>query len=219
MGRTSFIACIGAGLLGLGTLTLAPGCNVITPVAYAIHGPEKVEAVFTPDEDRTTVIFVDDPSGQLAQRRLRHAIADDASRRLMAKKIITDMIDSRPILNATTKERYGERKSISELGAEAGAEVVIYAVVTNFSLTPEDGTFVPVASLRVKVIDTETAQRVWPAAESGYLMEVRIQKRTSLTDADDGRLAVENELAGRAALGLAQLFYKHELPDSVLNGR
>ncbi|MEM9374328.1 MAG: hypothetical protein AAGA55_11870, partial [Planctomycetota bacterium] len=135
-------------------------------------------------------------------------------------EVLLDMLDSRPILNAATKERYGERTSITELGRGVGADVVIYAVVTDFSLTPQDGTFVPVANLRVKVIDTVSGQRVWPESEGGYLLDVRIQQRSSLlNDADSGQLAVQSELASRAALGLAQMFYRHELPDSVLNGR
>ncbi len=196
------------------------GCNVITPVAYAIHGPEKVLALYEPDPEKSTVIFVDDPSSQLAQRRLRYQIADEASRRLMSKEVIPDMLDSRPILNAATKERYGERASITELGRGVGADVVIYAVVTDFSLSPQDGTFVPVANMRVKVIDTASGQRMWPDTEAGYLLDVRIQQRASLlNDGDNGRLAIQSELASRAGLGLAQMFYKHELPDSVLNGR
>ncbi len=92
-------------------------------------------------------------------------------------------------------------------------------MVTKFSLTPEDGAYVPTASLRVKIIDATTASRVWPDSEAGYLMDVRIKQRTGLTEGGDGRLAIENEQAGRAALGLAQLFHKHEVPDTVLNGR
>lgn len=202
------------------TPLIVAGCNVLTPVAYAIHGPEKVFPLYEPDPDKTTVIFVDDPSSQLAQRRLRYQIADDASRRLMAKKIIVDMLDSRPVLNAATKERYGERTSITELGRGVGADVVIYAAVTEFSLAAQDGTYVPVANMRVKVIDTASGQRIWPESEAGYLLDVRIKQRAGLTaDSDNGELAIQAELAGRAALGLAQMFYKHELPDSVLNGR
>jgi len=203
-----------------GCTTLIAGCNVITPIAYAIHGPEKIFALYEPDPDKTTVIFVDDPSSRLAQRRLRYQIADDASRRLMAKEVIIDMLDSRPILNAATKERHGERTSITELGRGVGADIVIYAVVTEFSLSQADGTFVPVANMRVKVIDTATGQRVWPESEAGYLLDVRIQQRASIaSDTDNGQLAIQAELAGKTALGLAQMFYKHELPDTVLNGR
>ncbi|MFK7884557.1 MAG: hypothetical protein AB8F26_10290 [Phycisphaerales bacterium] len=211
-----FIAALGLSVI---SLSIA-GCNVITPVAYAIHGPEKVQAHYEPDPDRTTVIFVDDPSSQLAQRRLRYQIADEASRILMGKEVILDMLDSRPILNAATKERYGQRTSITELGQGVGADIVIYAVVTDFSISPKDGTFVPVANMRVKVIDTATGERLWPESEAGYLLDVRIQQRSGLAnDLNNGQLAVQSELASRAALGLSQMFYKHELPDTVLNGR
>ncbi|MEM9373988.1 MAG: hypothetical protein AAGA55_10120, partial [Planctomycetota bacterium] len=93
------------------------------------------------------------------------------------------------------------------------------AVVTNFSISPEDGTFVPVANLRVKIIDIATEQRVWPDSEAGFLLDIRIQQRSGLTsDLDGGQLAVQSELASRTGLGLAQMFYKHEITESVLNG-
>lgn len=206
--------------LAIAPLTLLPaGCNIVTPVAYAIHGPDKVEPAFELDKQATTVVFVDDPASQVAQRRLRYTMADNATRTLLEKKIVADMLDSRTILNAATKERYGEPMSITELGKAVGADVVIYAVVSKFSMSPEQGTFVPTAQLRVKVIDVANGQRVWPASESGYLVDVRIKARPGVTGADNGQMAIEQELADRAGLGLAQLFYKHELPDSVLNGR
>ncbi len=197
------------------------GCNIVTPVAYAIHGPEKVLPVYEPDPERTTVVFVDDPSSKLAQRRLRYSIADIASRRLLEKEVIADVIDSRPILNAATQERYGERLSITELGRSVGADIVIYAVVTDFAMSISEGAYVPTARMRVKIIDTALGQRVWPESEGGHLMEVRIRQRPDTTGAlsVDDRLALEQELASKAGLGLAQLFYKHEITESVLGGR
>ena len=41
------------------TLICAAGCNVVTPVAYAIHGPGKVEPQYTLEENARTVIFVE----------------------------------------------------------------------------------------------------------------------------------------------------------------
>lgn len=200
-------------------LLMVPGCNVIAPVAYAIHGPEKVLPVLTLDPEKSTVIFIDDPSSKVAQRRLRYAMADLATRQLLEKRLLTDAIDSRTILNAATKERYGERMSITELGKSVGADIVIYAVVTSFTVARMENTFIPAASLRVKVIDVATGERVWPSSEAGHLVDIRIKQRADLSGSDGGLIAIEQQLADRAGLGLAQLFYKHEVPDSVLNGR
>jgi len=195
----------------------SPGCNVITPVAYAIHGPGKVEPQFTLDETLRTVIFVDDPSSRITQRRLRYAIAKKTTDELLAKRILVDMIDPRGILTAASNEQYGQQMSISELGRSVDADIVIYAVVTDFSMTPEVGAYLPRASMRVKIIDTRGDERVWPPDERGYIMNVQIPQRPGTGPRTTGdRVEIEQTLANRAGLGLAQLFYKHEITETVL---
>lgn len=200
----------------LAAAALAAGCNVVTPIAYAIHGPGNVEPIFTLDEQRTVVYFIDDPSSKIAQRRLRYTMADVASRTLLEKKVVEDVLDSRTILAAASKERHGDRMSITELGRAVGADIVIYAVVTNFSLANEGNTFVPSTSLRVKIIDVADGSRIWPAAESGYLVEVRLAQRPGTTTMEQtNRLQTETALAEKAGLALAQMFYKHEITESA----
>lgn len=197
-----------------------PGCNIVTPVAYAIHGPGKVEPQYTLDEELKTVIFVDDPSSKITQRRLRYEIADMATDELLAKRILVDMIDSRGILIAASNEQYGQQKSISELGRSVDADIVIYAIVTDFSMTPESGAFLPRATMRVKIIDTRTSTRVWPSDETGHVVNVQMPQRPGTGPTSTGeKVQIEQTLARRAGLGLAQLFYKHEITETVLFGR
>lgn len=206
--------------LALLTLIPAPGCNVVTPVAYAIHGPGKVEPQFTLDETMKTVVFVDDPSSRITQRRLRYAIAKKATDELLEKRILVDMEDPRGILTASSNEQYGKQMSIEELGRSVGADLVIYAVVTDFSLTPEVGAYLPKAIMRVKLIDTRDGQRIWPPDERGHVMNVQMPQRPGVAPTNTGdRVEVEQQLATRAGLGLAQLFYKHEITETVLFGR
>jgi hypothetical protein len=194
-----------------------PGCNVITPVAYAIHGPEKVQPQFTLEEGATTVVFVDDPSSKITQRRLRYAMAQQATKELLAKRILVDMIEPRGILTAASNEQHGMQMSISDLGKSVNADIVIYAVVTDFSLSPEVGAYLPRANARVKVIDTRTGERLWPADERGHLMNVQIPQRPGSGPGTTGdRVEIEQMLAERAGVGLAQLFYKHEITETVL---
>jgi hypothetical protein len=209
-----FITCM--SMLALTT----SGCNVVAPVAYAIHGPEKMMPVFTLDEHASTVIFVDDPSSKIALRRLRYTIADAATRTLLQERILTDMIDPRGILNAASKERHSDRMSITELGKSVGADVVVYAVVTEFTLFPEAGSYTPSATLRLKVIDVASGNRLWPENEFGHQFKVAIPQlpSTSRPTASD-RIKTESELAARTGVGLAQMFYKHEVTETVLTQR
>ncbi len=198
----------------------SPGCNVITPVAYAIHGPGKVEPQFTLDETLRTVVFVDDPSSKITQRRLRYTIAEKATEELLAKRILVDMVDPRGILTAASNEQYGKQMSISELGRSVDADIVIYAVVTDFSLSPEVGAYLPRATMRVKIIDTRSGERIWPPDERGHMTNVQLPQRPGTGPATTGdRVEVEQTLADRTGLGLAQLFYKHEITETVLFGR
>lgn len=197
-----------------------PGCNLVAPVAYAIHGPEKINPQYTLEENATTVVFVDDPSSKIAQRRLRYAMADTATDQLLEKRILTDMLEPRGIIAAATKDSHSQRMSISELGESVGADFVIYAVVTDFSLSPESGSYIPRASLRVKLIDVSKGRRVWPESEFGHPVEIQIPQlpgQTPQTSAD--QLGIEQQLAVRAGLGLSQLFYRHEITETVLNRR
>lgn len=194
-----------------------PGCNVVAPVAYAIHGPGKVEPQYTLDETLRTVVFVDDPSSRITQRRLRYAIADKATKELLAKRILVDMLDPRGILTAASNEQYGKQMSISELGRSVEADIVIYAVITDFSMSPEAGAYLPRASVRVKIIDTRDGARVWPVDERGHVINVQLPQRPGTGPGSTGeRVEAEQTLADRTGLGLAQLFYKHEITETVL---
>jgi len=199
---------------------LVTGCNLITPIAYAIHGPEKINPVYTLPETRTTVVFVDDPSSKIAQRRLRYAIADTTTQELLSKRVLTDMLEPRGIIAAASKEDHENRMSITELGRSVDAGVVIYALVTSYSLSPGAGTYLPTAEMRVKIMDATSGERLWPTNEFGHLLSVQIPQlpgQTPTSAAD--RLKVEQQLAYRAGKGLAQLFYRHEITETVLNNR
>lgn len=201
-------------------VALGAGCNIIAPIAYAIHGPQKINPVHTLPKDRTTVIFVDDPSSKVAQRRLRYTMANTATNDLLEKRVLTDMLEPRGIIGAAVKEDHENRMSITELGRSVDAEVVIYALVTNYSLSPSSGTYLPTAELRVKVMDVASGERLWPDDEFGAPLSVQIPQRPgqSPTSAAE-RIEVEEQLAKRAGKGLAQLFYRHEITETVLNNR
>ncbi len=207
-------ATAGVGIASLGA-TLIVGCNIVAPIAYAVHGPGRVKPQYNLNPEATTVIFIDDPSSQASQRRLRAQIGQNAQDVLLAKKAVVDMIDTRSTLTASAKERHGKMLSTQEIGEAVGADVVIWGLLSEFTLSADGVSNLPVASLQVKVMDVSTGE-TWPAGDEFYPLTVRMGQRTGYAprSASD-KLKGEAELAKRLGVGLAQLFYKHDITESV----
>ncbi len=51
------------------------GCNILGPAILLVEGPPKVQAQFTLEKKRPTVVFVDDRASVLPRRALRQQIA------------------------------------------------------------------------------------------------------------------------------------------------
>jgi hypothetical protein len=216
--RTALRRAAGTALLL--TLTACalslPACNIATPVFFAVHGPGKVQARYTLDPELKTVVFVDDPASKTATRTLRSDIASAASEALLRKGVVKTMIDSRGVMTAATKDRYGQPMSISELGRTVDADIVIYAAVTEFTLSPDNATYRPAAGLAVKVIDARSGQRLWPEDAGGSI--VRLNPKFGVGDAPATRSEMaraQSALARQLGLALAQAFYKHEVTESA----
>lgn len=196
---------------------IAAGCNIITPAYLAIHGPEKVPAVHTLDPERTTIVFIDDPGSEIPQRRLRSVIGSRTQQELLKRELIIDMIDTRTAIAVASKERHGEPMSLLDIGRAAGADVVVYAWVRDFEISPDGITVAPKASANIKVFDVENERRIWPEEDSeGYAVNVSLMQKPSIGGTSKAAMnKIHDELAQELGLGIAQLFYQTRRPDSV----
>lgn len=215
MHRIRLATTLGVIVASVVLLTI-PACNIVTPVAYAINGPGKIKKVTTLDPERSYVIFIDDPSSKVASRRLRAEIANTAQETILKKGIVTNMIDGRSTFAAATGERYGERLSIQEIGQSVGADVVIYALLTDFTLGEDVGTYRPMASLQVKLIESDTGDRVWPPdVDTMYPMRVNMPQKPGMVPTTATELQKsQQELAEYTGTALAQMFFDVEVPFS-----
>lgn len=209
---------VGAIVLAASAAVL-PGCNVVGPVAYLIHGPDKVGAVHTLEPARPTVVFVDDANSRLPSRSLRVDIASAAEKYLLREECLKDMITNRSAVQAASEDRLGTPLSIIEIGQKVNAEVVIYVEMQDFGISPDGQTFSPFATARVKVMDVKAGKRVWPEQREGWPV---LLKPTPQPDAAPTTLAARLEasrlLANEVGKAVAQLFYTHELQRSAGNG-
>lgn len=212
MHRARATACVGLGVLA-GALVV--GCNIVTPIAYAVHGPGRVKAQYKLNPEATTVVFIDDPANKVSQRRLRAEIGQSAQETLLAKKVVGDMIDTRAALTASSKDRHGKMLSTQEIGEAVGADVVIWGLLSEFTLSADGVSNMPTASLQVKVMDVATGE-TWPPGDEFYPLSVTLGQRPGYAPrSTSARLEGEAELAKRLGVGLAQLFYNHDVTESV----
>lgn len=204
-----------------GAITLAAvaavgmgGCNLIAAGAFIVGGYEKTEAVYTLDEKRTTVIFVDDRGSVLRQRAVRELIASGAEEKLLEEKIVLDMVQGRQAIAASKTERAGKLLTIEQIGKVVLAQVIIYANVDSFTLKPDGQTYQPTAVLSVKVIDVETGLKLFPNPDSGqdsYSFTVNFKERTEEAPGSfAAELGEEQRFAKSVGVRLAQLFFKHD---------
>ena len=215
--RSRFALYLGAAACaGLAMPTL-PGCNIVGPIAAVAYGPGEVEAVFTLDSSKKTVIFVDDPANKIAQRRARAQIGEAAQDALLRKNKIREgnMIDTRSAMAAAAN---GDGSlSITEIGAEVGAEIIVYALVTRFELTTDGVDLDPVSEIEVKVFDATTHTRLWPpVGEPGYRSTFSASGGNRfMPQSRTDSLKAQGDLGRITGEGLAQLFYDVERPQSL----
>ncbi len=205
---------------------VAASCNLIAPVLVIAHGPPKVKKAYDLPADRVTVVLVEDTSSppMVRDTRLIRKIAEAATAELTRVGAVRTAVDPGAIhmMSIQPSER---QTPIAELARKVGADQIIYAQITQFTLSPDGQTFTPSAELRVKVLDAQAqgeetiGRRVWPAEAEGHPLLAGGESIAGFSprDAADIRQA-ELELADLTGLRLAQLFFDRER-DAVSRNR
>jgi hypothetical protein len=188
-----------------------PACNIAVPIAYAIQGPPKVDAVFEPDSKRTTVILIDDPSSKIPRRELRLTAGQVADETLMKAKVFDSgkLVSSKSALNAARGSDQGPKLSVVDIGRRVGAEVIVYAEVTDWTLFSDGQGISPKAAVSVRVFDTLSNTRVFPE-EGGYPLIASLPPEAESKQSNKGVL--ERALAKELGLTIARALYTHDRP-------
>jgi len=192
------------------------GCNYIGAAGVILAGPPKVPALTELPKERPLVIFIDDPSNRMRSTRLRDAMGGAADRKLLTENIVKDVISSRSARLASrmdTSGPDGAMLSIVEIGRAVEADTVVWVVIDDFSLTTDGVGFTPSVTMRLKVMDTRSGDRLWPGVDqpAGARVTIAMPQGQGVTPSSrPEQMRAEQALAEYAGIGLAQLFYSHE---------
>jgi hypothetical protein len=213
-------------LLLTAVLAVAPsGCNIVGPAFVLVHGPPKVPKVHTLDPARPTVLFIDDPANRLPRRQLRVVIGQEAESQMLAKNVVkhdskmNNMISAQSALGLADQERFGERRTIAQIGKDLGAEVVVWVAVDDFRLSPDGQTYAPSAKVRTRVVDAVNDAVIWPPEREGYPMLVTMPTKASAPPSSESEMRqAEVALAQYVGRAVAEQFYSEERRGSARAG-
>lgn len=200
-------------------LVMMPSCNVVGGLVYAVHGPEKVPALFELDKTKKIVILIDDRKPVVNSRVNRVRIGTTAERALLDNAKLEHVISCQDLLAVAEREKGSKPMGLVELGEAVGADILICAKMNSFSLSPDGQTYQPSAIVTIKVMDITGKTRLWPKEpQDEYVLSVSSPQKQgtppkSLSEVE----AAYTALADRAGLAIAQIFYQHEA--RVADGR
>lgn len=211
--RISTIAIAAAA--GLCFATLA-GCNIIGPIVILIAGPETIETEFKLDRKRPAVVFIDDPRSQIPRRALRLELLGSIEEVILKRDLVNELIDGQAALRVADSDSTGGQMSVTELGREIGAEIVIWVTVDSFARANMAGGSEPSVSLRVRVVDATENQFLFPNDPAGRIIRVsEAVRRGAVASAAGAQSSADIAIAKKAGGAVAQLLYEYAVMNRI----
>lgn len=208
----------GALLLAAGLLAPLAGCEIWSAMSVGLKGTDPAVQELA---DRRTLVLVDDP---------KLLLTDAGNRVLIASKIGQDLAEAEAILDFVPPAQYNrfaseqgdafDRMPTDEVGRALDARQVIVVLLDDLQMRRGPGAFRPTLSMWVKVIDTETGERVFPDPDKvadpaatidprGYPVEAALYYAAAPEDLRTGSALMMQELSLRAGREVARLFHAH----------
>lgn len=214
LARAAIVALVGVLLPVLG------GCNILGPAGYFLLGPEKQDAAYELDPEKATVVFVDDSASIVPDRTSRRRIGQATEKVLLDQAEVKRVISSDSALAVVSREKFGQPLGVSEVGKAVGADVVVYCLITAFTISPDGVTYQPTATALVRIVDVNTKERIWPLGdETARQVVVQRNEQQGAPPNNLGQRAeAERRLATHLGEEIGKLFYKHEIQDRTRVG-
>lgn len=213
LSRLAGVALLGAGM-ALGS------CNIVAPMGYIIHGPEKIPEEYVLDVKRVTAVFIDDTRASvLPSRAVRTKIGETAEGMLLNQAKIEKMISSKDVMAVADREKYSKQLGIAEIGESVGADVVVYVTMQSFDMLVDGEYFTPTATASIRVVDVKEKKQLFPAElEKSHIIKVETPPRSAaMPKSTAERTRAQLVFAERVGKAVANVFIAHtRIPEEGL---
>jgi hypothetical protein len=191
---------------------LITGCQAPAFVLSNVLPRPKIPAVFDPP-DQPTIVLVDDPHHLLPNVQLMSLIAGRAASDLEENDVISQIVPHTLVEELRAREPDFVRWPIDRVGRQVGARQVVYVLIEGYDMLETDTSEIyrPTASVRVKIVDVATGQRLFPQSDAlGYPVTVQKHYRDAHDVGVGDSAIMARQLADRVGEDLALLFYEHK---------
>jgi hypothetical protein len=194
------------------TFAFVPGCEVLGVFLHTVFGDPPIQAQYVPPKVPTLVMVENYRSPdemQLDGDQIAHEVTDE-----LKKEAKVDAID--PDKLAPLREEDGEKfraMNIQAVGKAVGAKQVIYVdlLESGVQKDPSAGAIHATATARVRVVDTETGNTLWPAGASHGK---ELSQTMDFDQMDPARaVSMHTQMLANLSSKIAKLFYTWK-PDS-----
>ena len=202
-------------------LACCGGCLVVGAVLHKVFGPPAVAAKYAPPKEPTLVLVESkgNPSGgEFDADQVARSVGDELKKHEVGPLIDPDKLAS---VRETDPDKF-RGMSIVALGRAVGAKKVIYVdlVESGVDADASEGSMHASATARVRVVDVESGDTVWPldTARQGYELDAQVPY-SSHTDRQTV-IAMHNAIITNISDQIAKLFYawKPETEQESNNG-
>ena len=206
------------GLLAVALLSAgAAGCNAIGVAAYAASGGAKVPPEYKL-QNRATLVLVENYENPEVFTVPAERLGRNITGELTDSKVAT-FIDPEKASDLKSADPTDFRKmDIPAVGRAVGARQVIYVNLVKFTTdSPLGGDrFVGKAEARVKVVDANTGQTIWPLDSSGG-RDIKYETKVTQGIDDTNLTIVQDQLCQTFGEKIAKLFHETPLADQSID--
>jgi hypothetical protein len=198
------------------------GCMVAGVLAYKVMGPPPIPPRFVPTREKPLLVMVENshathgsvPEADELTQVLRDELKDNLYKDMKEGKDqppIGHLVDPSSVhqLRAADPEAF-KRMTVSEIGKNVGAAQIIYVTLNElaFDLPPGGEMLRLRITAAVRVVDTQTAQTVWP--DSGPGEQFHYQSPYKRITAEDNEYTLRREVLRQAGTEIARWFFPYK---------
>lgn len=198
--------------LALALITMwLTGCQAPAYVLQVVVPPKKVPAAYD-IQDRSTLVFVDDPADVLPQSQLRLELANAVATTLQDAEVVTTFASLSDFEQLRLNEPQFSTWPIDRVGREFDVEQVIYIRLASFDISDPVRTAGPRANVHVKLIDVATGERPFPTGgdDRGYPASARMPFEPDYHESPGTLTIVAQTLARKTGQQVANVFHDHK---------